>query len=272
MNNIQRFFIEGYDFLNQIYLNRFIIWELTKRDFRTKYVQNIFGLSWALIEPLAMMVILWFIFTFVRTGRGTEVPFALYLLTGLIGYDFFNKSLNSATRSITNYGFLINKVNFRSAFIPIVKIMSEVYLHIIIIAIVGVILILNGIPVTIYWLQIVYYLLAALIFLIGLTWFTSSISLFFPDINYIITITMRVLFFFTPIFWDASTVPEKFLAYFRLNPLYYIVIGYRDSFLYQIPFWDHVQGGIYYWSLTIFFFVFGAFVFRKLRPYFADLI
>lgn len=272
MNAIQRFFIVGYDFLKQIYLNRYIIWELTKRDFRTKYVKNIFGLSWAIIEPLAMMVILWFIFTFVRTGRSTDVPFALFLLTGLIAYDFVNKSINSATRSISSYGFLINKVNFRSAFIPIVKIMSEVYLHVIIIAIVGIILIFNGIPVTFYWLQIVYYLFASIMFLIGLTWLTSSISLFFPDINYIITITMRVLFFFTPIFWDASMVPDKFMIYFRLNPLYYIVSGYRDSFLYKVPFTDHVNEGLYFWGLTAFFFFVGVYVFRKLRPHFADLI
>ncbi len=272
MSTIRRFFIEGYDFLNQIYLNRYIIWELTKRDFRTKYVQNIFGLSWAIIEPLAMMVILWFIFTFVRTGRGTDVPFALFLLTGLIAYDFFNKSINSATRSISSYGFLINKVNFRSAFIPIVKILSEVYLHLIIIVIVGIILVLNGIPLSFYWLQIIYYLFATIVFLVGLTWLTSSISLFFPDINYIITITMRVLFFFTPIFWDASMVPEKFMVYFRLNPLYYIVNGYRDSFLYHVSILEHKNEALYFWLLTSVFFVLGVYVFKKLRPHFADLI
>lgn len=272
MNTIRRFFIEGYDFLNQIYLNRYIIWELTKRDFSTKYVKNIFGLSWAILEPMAMMVILWFIFTFVRTGRNTDVPFALFLLTGLIAYDFINKSLNSATRSISAYGFLINKVNFRSAFIPIVKILSEVYLHIIILGIVGIILILNGIPVRLSWLQVIYYLFSAIMFLIGLTWLTSSISLFFPDINYIITITMRVLFFFTPIFWDASMVPEEFMIYFKLNPMYYIVSGYRDAFLYNVSILAHPSEGLYFWSLTLIFLFLGVYVFRKLRPHFADLI
>lgn len=272
MRYLKQFILEGFDFIKQIYLNRGIIWQLTKRDFKTKYVNNIFGLSWAILEPLAMMVILWFIFTFVRTGRSTDVPFAIYLLTGLIAYDFFNKALNSATRSIANYAFLINKVSFRSAFIPIVKISSEVMLHFIIIAIVGLILVLNGIPITVFWLQIFYYLFATIFFLVGLTWLTSSISLFFPDLNYIITITMRVLFFFTPIFWDASMVPQEFLIYIRLNPLYYIVTGYRDSFLYSIPFWEHAYGSIYFWGLSAFIFVLGVIVFKKLRPYFADVV
>ena len=178
--SIKRFFIEGIDFIRQIYLNRFVIAELTKRDFKSKYVNNLFGLSWAILEPMAMMVILWFVFTFIRTGKNTDVPFSLFLLTGLIAYDLFNKTINSASRCITNYGFLINKVNFRSAIIPMVKISSEVILHFIILFIVGIIIVLNGIPITIFWFQTLYYLLAMVVLLTGLSWLTSSLSLFFP--------------------------------------------------------------------------------------------
>ena len=269
---IRRFFIEGIDFFKQIYLNRFIIVELTKRDFKSNYVNNLFGLSWAILEPMAMMFVLWFIFTYVRTGRHTEVPFAIFLLSGLICFDFFNKSLNSATRGIPNYGFLLNKVNFRAAIITLVKISSELILHFIILAIVSLILIASKIPVTVYWVQIFYYLFAMVTLLIGVTWLTASLSLFFPDIRYIITITMRVLFFFTPIFWEASSVPDKYLVYFQLNPLFYLVSGYRDSLLYQVPFWDHKLGTMYFWGITMIFFFSGVFVFRRLRPYFAEMV
>lgn len=268
----KKFFVEGKDFFRQIYLNRFIIAELTKRDFRIKYINNLFGLSWAILEPLAMMVILWFIFTYVRAGKSTDVPFAVFLLTGLIAYDFFNKTLNSATRSIKSFGFLINKVNFRVAIIPLVKIASEVMIHMIILVIVAVIVLLNHIPLSFYWLQVFYYLFAMCALLTGIAWFTSSISLFFPDINYIITIVMRVLFFFTPIFWDARTLSEQYLNYFRINPLYYLVSGYRDSFLFHVPFWDHPMDTLYFWIITAFFFVLGVVVFKRLRPHFADAI
>ena len=269
---LKKFFIEGADFLKQIYLNKFIIWELTKRDFRTKYISNLLGLSWAILEPLAMMVILWFVFTYIRTGQKTEVPYALFLLAGLISYDFFNKSLNSATRGISSYGFLINKVNFRAAIIPLVKISSEILMHFIILVIVAVILALSSIPITIYWIQILYYLFATVFLLTGISWFTSSISLFFPDIKYIITIVMRVLFFFTPIFWEVKNIPEHMLIYFRLNPLYYIVRGYRDSFLYNVPFWKNPVDTIYFWIISIVFFIIGVMVFKRLRPYFAEMV
>ena len=269
---LKQFILEAIDFVKQIYHNRFIIWELTKRDFRIQYIDNLFGLSWAIIEPLAMMLILWFIFTYVRTGRAMEVPFSLFLLTGVVAYDFLNKAINTSTRSLKSFGFLLNKVNFRAAIIPLVKITSEVLIHLIILAIVGIILILNHIPVTIYWLQIFYYLFSMCALLVGVSWLTSSISLFFPDINYIITIIMRVLFFFTPIFWDVSSVPEKFLPFFRLNPLFYIVNGYRESLLFGIPFWIHYLNFYYFWGMTALFFVLGVLVFKRLRPHFADAI
>ena len=268
----KRFIVEGIDFIQQIYFNRFIIWELTKRDFRTKFIKNLFGLSWAIVEPLAMMVILWFIFTYVRTGSKMEIPYAIFLLVGLVAYDFFNKTLNSSSRSIKNFGFLINKVNFRAAIIPLVKIMSEVLIHLIILVIVVIMVLLNNLPVSIYWLQVFYYLFAMCVMLIGLAWFTSAIALFFPDINYIITIVMRVLFFFTPIFWDARGMDEKYLAYFRVNPLFYLVNGYRDSFLFNIPFWHHPVDTIYFWGMTAAIFILGVVVFRRLRPHFADAL
>lgn len=268
----KRFIIEGIDFLKQIYLNRFIIWELTKRDFRTQYISNILGLSWAILEPLAMMFILWFVFTYIRTGQQTDIPFSLFLLAGLVIYDFFNKALNTATRGIAAYGFLISKVHFRAAIIPLVKISSELIMHIIILIIVSIILLFSGIPFTIYWLQIFYYLFATVFLLTGLTWLTSSLALFFPDIKYIITIAMRVLFFFTPIFWQVKNIPDHMVIFFRLNPLFYIVEGYRNSLLYNIPFWNDLMGTVYFWCMAIVLFVAGVFVFKRLRPYLAEMV
>ena len=121
---LKKLILEGVDFIKQIYLNRFIIRELTRRDFKTNYINNLFGLSWAILEPLAMMFILWFIFTYVRTSKGMDVPFAAFLITGIIAYDFFNKVINTATRSIKSFGFLVNKVNFRAAIIPLVNVFS----------------------------------------------------------------------------------------------------------------------------------------------------
>jgi ABC-type polysaccharide/polyol phosphate export permease len=83
---------------------------------------------------------------------------------------------------------------------------------------------------------------------------------------------MRVLFFFTPIFWSAESIPAQFRVFFRVNPLYYIVNGYRDSLLYQEPLWKQPMDTLYFWLLVLFFLGLGVFVFKRLRPLFADIV
>jgi len=271
---VRQFFLEGIDFLNQIYLNRRIILELTKRDFKTKYTQNYFGLLWAVLEPLAMMVALWLVFSSVLkpTGNIGDIPYPLYLISGLIAYDFFNKSLNNAMRSVKAFSFLIKQVNFRIAILPFIPIMSELVIQMINLGIVMVFCIISGIYPSLYWLQVFYFLFATCILLIGITWITSSILPFFPDLQYIITISMRLLFFVTPIFWSSSSVPEKYLIILKFNPLFYLVEGYRNSLIYKIPFWDDLPGTIIFWSASVVFLLLGILIFKRLRPHFADVV
>jgi len=270
---IKRFFIEGVDFIQQIFMNRRLIYELTKRDFKTQYANNLFGLSWAIVEPLAMMVILWGVFTFLRAAKSSEeVPYSIYILTGLISYDFFNKSINQGTRSIRTYSFLVKTVNFRLAVIPIIKIFSELLIHFIVVGIVIILLVVYHIFPSWYWFQFLYYLFAEVMLLIGVSWFTSSILPFFPDIAYIITIVMRMLFFMSPIFWRMDSFDARYSAFFAVNPLLYTVTGYRDSFLYHVPLWHHPLLTIYFWGFTGLMFLLGVVVFRRLKPHFADVI
>jgi len=270
---IKHFFLDLNDFINQIYLNRWLIIELTKREFKTSYAENIFGLLWAVLEPLAMMIILWLVFSYLRTGKSTDdVPFAIYLLCGILAYDFFNKSINKGSRSIKNYSFLVKTVNFRIAVIPMITISAELIIHLIVMILLIIILISNSIFPHVYWFQIFYYMMAQYILLIGLCWLTASILPFFPDLAYIITITMRVLFFITPIFWQMDMLSEKILRIVSLNPLVYTVGGYRDSFLYHVPFWEYRFETLYFWGFTLVVYILGIIVFKRLRPHFADVI
>jgi len=236
-------------------------------------VKNLLGFSWAVIEPLAMMLILWIVFSFIYHRHDRDgYPFIAFLLCGMVAYDFFNKTINQATRSIQTFSFLIKQVNFRIAILPIIIILSELFLHFIILVIVAVILFFNHIYPSVYWLQVFYYLFASSVLLLGLSWLTSSIHLFFPDIYVIISIVMRLLFFMSPIFWNPSMLDPSIIKIFRLSPLYYLVEGYRNCFLYKIPFWQDVRGTVSFWCFTLFFLLAGVFVFKKLRPQFADVI
>ena len=265
-NDIKYFFL-------QLYTNRSLLYELTKRDFTSKYIKNYFGLAWAILDPLFFIVVLYFVFSYrFNTADFLGVPFVVYLITGYIAYDVFNQALLSVSTSIANYSFLVKKVNFHSALIPLVKLISSYLMHLIILGIVIIILLINGIMPTWSWFQLIYYHIALMAFLLGAGWFISSIYLFFQDIKNIVGIITRLMFFLTPIFWSLDGLPPKYVIILKINPIVYIVEGYRNSFLFSKPFWEDPGYTIYFWCWVLVLFGLGITTYKRLRPHFSDVI
>lgn len=265
---------EAFGFIKELYQKKFLISELTKRDFKERFIGSNLGIFWAFIDPLVMSLIMWFVF---GSGlRGThsagDVPFITWLLPAMFAWQFFSETLGSGTGVIRSYSFLIKKVNFRLSILPIVKIISSLVLHLIFVGIVIGILLFYKIFPSWYWLQVFYYMGATCALLLGLTWFTSSVSIFTKDIENIVGIFIRFGFFLTPIIWNVKILPAKYVPILKLNPMFYIVEGYRDCFLNKIPFWEKLWDTLYFWGFTFGFLLLGMLVFKKLRPHFADVI
>jgi ABC-type polysaccharide/polyol phosphate export permease len=270
---MKQLYFNAKDFIGQIYHHRNLILELTKRDFNTKYIKNYFGLAWAILDPLFFILILFFVFG-MRYGNQEVLgtPFINYLICGYIAYDFFNNTLGQMVGSIQSYSFLIKKVDFHSAIIPMFKILSHSIMHGILLILSIIILICNGVVPELMIIQIVYYHFALGFLLIGLGWITAAIYPFFPDVKNIVSIVTRIMFFVTPLFWSIEGLPDNIAFIMKINPLYYIVNGYRESLIFNIQFWNHPLQTIYFWSLSILIFIIGVFVFKRLKPHFADVI
>lgn len=261
------------NFIGGIIKNRRLLFHLARRDFKIKYARNYLGLAWAVLEPLALLVIMLIVFTYLRhRGDRDEFPFAVYMLSGMAGFDFVSKALQQATNSIRSYSFMIKLLHIPTMLIPLISIMSTFFTHLIVLGIAIVIIALHGFGFSWYWFQLVYFMFASWMFLIGITRLTASIVIFVQDLQYVIGIVMRGLFFLTPILWSVDMFPEQYRIYFKLNPLYHIVEGYRMSLLYHKPFWSDGISMISFWIVTVFFFIAGTYVFRKLSPNFADAI
>jgi lipopolysaccharide transport system permease protein/teichoic acid transport system permease protein len=130
---------------------------------------------------------------------------------------------------------------------------------------------LKGVAFSWYWFQLPYFMFASWMLLLGVTWTTSAMVVYVRDIQHVIPIIMRAMFFLTPIFWSLSMFPEKYHNFLRLNPLYYIVEGYRSCLLYQKPFWTDQFAMVAFWSITLVFLIIGSYTFNKLSPNFADV-
>ena len=261
------------DFLKAIFQNHKLLIELTKNDFKQKYLGNFLGVFWAFIQPTATIAIFWFVFQVGFKSKPVDnFPFILWLVAGMFPWFFFAEVLASGTNSILSNSFLVKKVVFRVSLLPIIPLLAALLVHIFFIFFMFGMFIYYGYSPEIYWLQIIYYLGATSVFLLGLSWLTSSIVVFFKDIGQLVAIVIQFGFWLTPIFWSFSMVPEKYHFLIKLNPLVYIIEGYRNSMIYHKWFWEDMNMTLYFWTITAILFVIGGLTFKKLRPHFTDVL
>jgi ABC-type polysaccharide/polyol phosphate export permease len=260
-------------FLLDIVKSRKLLWELARSDFKKRYVGNYLGILWAFIQPLITILILWFVFQVgFKSVPVDNFPFILWLISGMIPWFFISESINSATGSIINQSFLVKKMVFRVSLLPIVQVISALIIHLFFVFLLLFIYIIYGKFPTIYWLQLPYYLLATIILVLSIGWFTSSVVIFFRDLVQIINVILQFGFWLTPIFWSTRMIPEKYNFLLKLNPFYYIIQGYRDSLIYNVWFWQRWKWTVFFWGIVGLIFIFGAMVFRRLRPHFGDVL
>ena len=260
-------------FLKHVKENKKLLVNLIKDDFSKRYLGSFLGLMWAFIQPTFTILIFWFVFQVgFKSQPVNDVPFVLWLISGMIPWFFFSEALGNATFSIIQNSFLVKKVKFRVSVLPIVKIISALFVHLFFIVFMLFMFLYYGFKPDLYWLQLFYYLFALIVFVLGLSWITASLIVFLRDIGEIISMVLQFGFWLTPIFWSINIVPEKYRILLKLNPFYYFIEGYRDSLINKVWFWEHMGLTIYYWVVTIIIFVIGAILFRKLRPHFADVL
>lgn len=262
------------DFIVTLYKMREVIIQLARRDFKEKYIASYIGIYWAFIQPFISIFVLWFVFSFgFRSGSvDNTIPFVPWLVCGMIPWFFLNEAITGGTRSLIDFSYLITKIYFRSSVIPIIKIITALVLHIMFIFIIIIFTVGYRIFPSIYWVQLPYYIFSSLILVMGITWFTAAVTVFLRDMEQIVNVGMQLAFWATPIFWNHNMLGGKlkYVAYF--NPFFYIINGYRDTFIHQKWFFEHPDITIYFWAVTLVFFVIGALIFIRLKPFFADVL
>ena len=266
--------VDGFvSFLLTLVQRRFLIMEMAKRDIATQHVGSMLGFFWTFINPLIMILILWVVFSvgFKAAPKG-NVPFVVWLTAGMAIWNTFSEIINGSTNVIIGNAHLVKKVVFPLSILPVVKLVGSFITHSVFLLMLLALIMLYGMPFSIYWLQAFYYFGAMGVLALGVSWITSSVNIFARDTGQIVNVILQIGFWATPIFWDPGIMPEKVQFVLKLNPVFYIVQGYRESFIYFVPFWHHWQMTLYFWSVTLAVFALGATIFLRLRPHFADVL
>lgn len=259
--------------LRDVYTSRKIIRDLSKNDFKNKFSGSYMGVFWAFVQPVVIVIIYWFVFSVgFKSAPVADVPYLLWLVSGICPWFFFNDALNAGTNSLYEYSYIVKKVAFKISVLPIIKIISCAFVHLFFIALVAVVFLLHGVVPSIYVLQVLYYSFCTFVLALGLAYLTASLSVFVKDLAQIVNILLQFGMWMTPIMYSEDMFGPKVAKILKLNPIYYLVDGYRDSFIGEVGFWEHDILTIYFWGVTLVIFVVGALVFRKLKPHFADVL
>ncbi len=260
-------------FIIDIASNRWLIWQLTKKELMNNYLGSFMGVLWAFVQPMVTIFVLWFVLEVgMRAAPVQKIPFILWFIAAMIPWMFFSEGITKGTQSIMGFSYLIKNIVFRASILPIVKICSALIIHLFFLCLLIGIFLIYGYYPDIYYIQILYYLLASIFLILGISWITSSLILFVKDVGEIVSVLIQIGFWATPIMWPYQMLPAKYQIFMKLNPVYYITEGYRNAIIDKIWFWEKPLWAVYFWGFTIIICIIGIMVFKKLRPHFADVI
>ena len=267
MKYINRGFISG------LCKNRKLILSLAKNDFKTKYAGSYLGIFWAFVQPIITILVYWFVFSVgLRQGSVGKVPYALWLVSGLVPWFFFSDALVGGTNALIEYNYLVKKVVFNINILPIVKVLSAGFVHMFFVLFTIMLYMVLGYISSPHFLQLIYYSVCIFALSIAVVYITSAVVVFFRDLTQVINIFLQIGIWMTPIMWQINIVPESIRWIFYLNPFYYVVIGYRDSLIDCVSIIDRWRLGIYFWTIVAIMLVLGTKLFKRLQVHFADVL
>ncbi|MDE7354951.1 MAG: ABC transporter permease [Acetatifactor sp.] len=260
----------------ELFQNRHLIWKLAKNDFKKRYAGSYMGAVWAMIQPVVTVAMYYVVFDKIMGNgldRGTgDVPFVLFLTAGLVPWFYFSEALNNGTNAMLEYHYLVKKVVFKISILPIIKIIAATFIHVFFVCVLLVVAAVYGYYPTVYTLQIFYYSACLFIFVLALCYTTCAIVVFFRDLAQIINIALQIGMWATPILWDISRLEGGWVTVLKLNPLVYIVNGYRSAVCERQWFYQDFFSTMYFWIVTVVLFGIGAAVFKRLKVHFADVL
>lgn len=247
---------------------------LTWRDFHARYRGSIFGILWAVVQPLLMMLAYTLVFSYflkVRFGSSdSPTVFAVYLLCGLVPWNAFAEGINSACSLIRISPNLVKKVVFPVEVLPVNLTLVTMIQQLIGLGLLLMLVLVIGNGLTLWILLLPFFLLLQFMLQTGLSWLLASLSVFIPDFRQATSLFTLLLMFITPIFYPETLIPERFRFLVTLNPMAQIVGMYRRVLMEGLP--PTLEQILWAGGMSLLFWMVGFVWFNRTKHAFPDYL
>lgn len=274
MQNLQHIHIKptkGWRGINirEIWQYRELLYFLSWRDIKVRYIQTVIGVAWALIQPFFTMVVFSIFFGKLAKIPSDGIPYPIFSYAALVPWTFFANGLNDSANSLVANANLIKKVYFPRIIVPFSSIVSGALDFMLAFLLLLVMMVYYGILPTAAVIWLPFLLLLALVTSLGVGLWLTALNVQFRDVRYAIPFLMQAWMFATPIAYPSSLLKEPWRTLYGINPMTGVVEGFRWALLGT----NTAPGPIIFVSVFVasLLLISGVFYFRRMEKIFADV-
>lgn len=254
--------------------NRAILREMVTTDFKVRYQGSVLGYLWSLLKPLFLFAILYVVFMYIiPLGKDIE-HYPVYLLTGIVLWNFFTETTMIGATAVVARGDLIRKISIPRYLVVIASSLSALINLGLSLVVVVIFALLNGVVPSLSWLLLIPIIIELFVLAIGISFLLSALYVRFRDITYIWEVVLQAGFYATPIIYPLTRVPEELHKWFFLNPMAQLIQDARFAIATpsSITIWSTIQSWaiIIPFVVVIVFAVWGGVYFKRRSKYFAE--
>ena len=241
--------------LVRLYQFRELIYNLVQRELKARYKSSVLGFVWSLLNPLGMMVVFTIVFS-VLMPNNTVAHYPIFLLCGLLAWNFFSASIMTGTNSIVANGNLVKKVYFPREVLPIATVLANLVNFLLALVVLFAALLVFRIPLSLWIWQLPFIILIQTCFTLGIVFLLSTAQVFYRDTLLVLDVVLLAWFFLTPVFYPISFLPTSYevlgvtvdvqrLMYI-LNPMASLINMYRD-----LLYWGYRTDPDFFWRTSL---------------------
>ena len=256
--------------LHEIWTYRELLYFLIWRDVKVRYKQTFIGAAWAVLQPLAAMILFTLVFRMFIKIPSDGLPYPVFAYAALLPWNFFSSGLNRSSSSLVGQAHLISKVYFPRLIVPLSAALSGIVdFAIAFVLLIGMMVWLGFVPT---WkvVTLPLFLLLALLSALAVGLWMSALNVRYRDVGYTIPFLTQILMFASPLFYPISLVPEEWRLLYSLNPLVGIIDGFRWALL-STPEPDFTTVGVSALLVSLLLFG-GAVYFKRMERTFVDVV